>query len=258
MYNAIAQRLHLNSAARRIYTLDGALVPDIAKLENGGTYVVCCGYETFQPAKYLDPVDPAFAMEAAAPSAGPSRARSTRNRRSARTAKPKAKKPVAEQQKPSFFTPFTKAYRVVVFANGDYTHKGATIYLNSRNCRTWDQFLNEVSHAIPKYAISIRRVYNALSGQLIEKWTDLFDGINVVAAGTEPFLPRQYKVVSRDELDGKHRVQQNPHSEKPIVITLYPNGDSYHMGFNVSVTQSRFPTLDKVSVLTIPPSLIAE
>ena len=140
-----------------------------------------------------------------------------------------------------------KAYRLMVFPNGDANHRGVLLTLNYRNCRTWDQLMNEVSQGLSFYPVPIRRLYNALSGQLVEKWTDLFDGMNIVATGSEGLIWKDYKVLGREDLDRMHKVHDNPALEKPIVITVFPNGDSYYMGFNVTVTEARFSSIEKVS-----------
>jgi hypothetical protein len=41
LYNEISDRLKMGAAVRKLYTASGALVGEVAELQDGGTYVVC-------------------------------------------------------------------------------------------------------------------------------------------------------------------------------------------------------------------------
>ncbi|EPZ31610.1 hypothetical protein O9G_000089 [Rozella allomycis CSF55] len=119
-----------------------------------------------------------------------------------------------------------KGIRAIVFFNGD--------------------FMYEVSRALPHVGISIRNVFNAATYQPVLKFQDLFDGINLIATGSEPVQPKEYQLWTKDSIDKGHQLFFNPYQEKPVIIKVYPNGDPYHMGFHVSVTMLRYPTMDKL------------
>ena len=78
---------------------------------------------------------------------------------------------------------------------------------------------------------------------------DLHDGQNVVGVGYEPFRKGQFSIV---KVDGDHEQKKtNIIINDRKTITLYPNGDSYHNGWTVTIKASRYPTLKKVFLLDI-------
>lgn len=111
-----------------------------------------------------------------------------------------------------------KAFKVIVFFNGDTKHKGSIVYLNFRNCKNWDQLMEEVARSIPFVGVSIRHIFNAANYQPVTTFTDLFDGINLIASGTEPLVMTEYHLMKKEDIDKELHFAGNSHNE---VIQLF-------------------------------------
>ena len=71
----------------------------------------------------------------------------------------------------------------------------------------------EVSRALPHVGVSIRHVYNAATFQQVTRFTDLYDGVNLVATGTEPLQLIEYPIIKKEDLEKNLHNLPNPYTE---------------------------------------------
>ena len=88
----------------------------------------------------------------------------------------------------------------------------------------------------------VRKIYDASTGKRIRSLKDLEPGHNIVAASNEPFKKGNYQV--------ENLVPVIPRQKRSYsagrVVTFYPNGDSYHCGFNLTINRRRFTTFQRL------------
>ncbi|KAJ3197466.1 hypothetical protein HDU67_003721, partial [Dinochytrium kinnereticum] len=133
-------------------------------------------------------------------------------------------------------------YRVVVFANGDTANPGLKLVLNYRNCKSFDQLLTILSNLMRLKAGFVRKLYDAESGRRVQSLKDLKDGENLVAGTWEPFKRVKYPLINPN----MNQFDVKKEDDTPRPVTFYPNGDSYHHGFTITLRKSRFHSLKKL------------
>ncbi|KAJ3115930.1 hypothetical protein HDU96_010792 [Phlyctochytrium bullatum] len=234
----------VNGAVRRIHTIQGALVRDLEDLQDGGFYVATAG-EPFHRIPY--PI--VNASHAPAPAA-----HGKRKVYKSATVPPGVGTGVEEEgedggegshgkkKEVPLFGPSSKAFRVVVFANGEAAGPGLKVVLNYRNCKSYDQLLTLLSSLLRLKSGFVRKLYDAETGKRLTCLQDLKDGQNLVAGSWEPFKKVAYPLTNPNisQFDVKRE------DDTPRPVTFYPNGDSYHHGFTITLRKTRYPTLKKL------------
>jgi hypothetical protein len=86
----------------------------------------------------------------------------------------------------------SKAFRVILYENGNALTPGVRILLNHRTCQSFSQLLRLVADTM-KLQTSVRRLYNAKNGRPITNLRELEDGMSIACAGTGMFRRAQYK-----------------------------------------------------------------
>lgn len=89
----------------------------------------------------------------------------------------------------------------------------------------------------------IRKVYDATTGKRIRCLPDLHAGHNIVLVSYDAFKRMSYVV---QDLTGGVRPKRELTPGR--IVAFYPNGDSYHSGYNVTIYRKRYPTLQKVPI----------
>ncbi|KAI8854135.1 hypothetical protein BC829DRAFT_242968 [Chytridium lagenaria] len=175
----------VNGAVRRIHTLQGTPVRDLEELEDNGFYVATAG-EMFRRSVY--------------PVAGEETERKAmvgRGRRHVAGAAYEAEEGEGEKEREEkLFGPSTKAYRVIVFANGETSNPGIKLVLNHRNCKSFEQLLNVLSNLLRLKTGFVRKLYDAENGRRIQALRDLKDGQNLVAGTWETFRRVKYPLLN--------------------------------------------------------------
>ncbi|KAJ3192859.1 hypothetical protein HK101_005836 [Irineochytrium annulatum] len=242
-----------NGAVRKIYTIEGdKVVRDLSEIEDGGIYVASAG-EHYRSIPYPITSDMNVGYvpgrQAAAGGAGGGGAAPARKpvlRRGGWGVRPKEEEDSREKEKerllkdPPIFMPSSKGYRVVLYRNGDITAP-MRIVLNYRNCKSTDHLLSTVNGQMRLKSGMVRKFYDAESGRKIRNLKDISDGQTLVAAAWEAFIPARYPIVNPNL-----QLETHKEAEIPKSVTFYPNGDSYHHGFTISMTKSRYPNLKKL------------
>ncbi|KAI9139731.1 hypothetical protein BKA69DRAFT_1083941 [Paraphysoderma sedebokerense] len=238
--HSLTADLQLNTGAvRKLYTVEGIKVNALAELNHLNHYVGTSG-EAFKPIKYPIEVN----------SKDPSNHGTEQENRNVKRGWG-IKVPLliqtgkSEEEKP-IFTAASKGYRVAVFANGDDKTTAHRLVLSWRNCRTFEQLLNELTSIVRLKEGRVRKIFDAKSFKRIKFLAQLYDGQNIICSGTTENVKRvDYQLVdliNRDEVM-KNAMMSN---EVTKVITVYPNGDAYHTGINISVTKFRFKDLRRL------------
>jgi hypothetical protein len=142
------------------------------------------------------------------------------------------------KEKP-IFSPTTKAFKVMIFCNGEPTEP-IKLLLNYRNCRTFEQLVRYLSNLLRLPTGQVRRLYDATTYKRLEGLKDLQDGQNIIAVAHEALKKMNYQLV--DPLFKPPAL-----ADLPRIAQFFPNGDPYHSGISVSVTRKRFSSLSKVS-----------
>lgn len=100
----------------------------------------------------------------------------------------------------------------------------------------------------------IKKIYDAASGRRILGLKAIVDGLNLVGVALETFRPGPYGLV---KLEPEKKIEDvclyllSSKQEVRKVITVFPNGDSLHNGWTVSVKPSRYPTLKKACIFAL-------
>jgi hypothetical protein len=144
----------------------------------------------------------------------------------------------------------SKAYRVILYVNGDYLTPGVRILLNHRTCQTFGQLLRLTAETV-KIQTSVRKLYNAKNGRPITHLRELEDGMSIACAGTGSFRRVAYKpktaIDNGQAQRASHEVNvSSPKTQVRRTVNFFPNGDGQHTGFVVSIQHSRFPTVKKL------------
>ncbi|KAJ3410715.1 hypothetical protein HDV05_003461 [Chytridiales sp. JEL 0842] len=236
----ISEDLELNGAVRKIYTIEGAVVQSLENLEDGGFYVASSGAD-FKRVPYSvlsnngDQTD-AYVSDAAETQT--IRLRTTRRKRMQVANEHENR----VKEKP-LFGPASKAYRVMIFANGESTSPGQRLVLNYRNCQSFDQFLVNLSNLLRLKTGFVRKLYDAETGKRIKCLADLKDGQNIVAGSGEP-LKHLGKYQLANPCINQFDIKKE--DDTPHVVKFFPNGDGYHHGYNLTIRKSRYNNLKKV------------
>ncbi|KAI8928996.1 hypothetical protein BC831DRAFT_46103 [Entophlyctis helioformis] len=143
----------------------------------------------------------------------------------------------------AIFQPNSKAYKIIVFENGEATNPGMKMILNYRNCRGFDKMLQHISSLFVLKTGQVRKLYDAETGKRIRTMQDIHPGHNIVAGSFEPFKRVQYPLVDLDKVN--HTVKSKE-PEQTKIVTFYPNGDSYHTGLTLTISKKRFPDLSRL------------
>ncbi|KAJ3307486.1 Doublecortin domain-containing protein 2C [Blyttiomyces sp. JEL0837] len=222
----------LNGAVRRVYTMEGHLIESLDDLIDGAFYVATAG-EMFKRVRYSLKEEHETSM--ASIEDGVERRKMGFKKRfegfdGLREEPRMGEKPI--------FGPSSKAYRIVVFLNGEPGITPLKLVLNYRNCKSFDQVIMSVSSAYKK---KITKLFDT-KGRRVTSLHDLRDGQNLVAVGIENFKPASYPAINpaNSQFDIKKE------DDTPHILTFYPNGDAYHHGYTLTVKKSRFKDLKKL------------
>ncbi|KAJ3350666.1 hypothetical protein HDU83_009489 [Entophlyctis luteolus] len=222
----------LHGAVRKVYTVQGELITSLTQLRNGHSYVAVASSEVFKNVQYQVPERPGQSMLVSKTGDGGG-AGLIKLMEKKKTVKNLTK--IEEDDKP-LFTSTSKGYRVIVYLNGNDKFADLKIVLNYRNCKSFERLLASLSQIFNR---RIRRIYDAQTYTRVKCLQDLRNGQNLVVGGEhEPLLKLKYPVI--DPLmppikNAAHHIQK--------VVTFYPNGDAYHHGYQLTVKQARYPTL---------------
>ncbi|KAJ3264041.1 Doublecortin domain-containing protein 2C, partial [Borealophlyctis nickersoniae] len=238
----------VNGAVRRVYNLsNGTPVHSLDDLQDGGLYVATGG-EWFRRVPYMvAPTETAVAP----PITPGGRERRRTSVRWGGGANVRARFGISrigdegkkeKERERGIFGPTSKAYRVVVFQNGEAADPGMKVILNYRNCRTYEQLLRNLTDLL---RINVRKLYDAETGHRITNLRQLRDGQNLVAASTEPFKKIAYPIQDLVAAE-KEKATKVVEEDVPRVITVFPNGDQYHIGWTITITRRKFPTLQRL------------
>ncbi|KAL3899181.1 MAG: hypothetical protein SGCHY_002224 [Lobulomycetales sp.] len=244
LHSASKELKLLNGAVRKVYDITGKPVQSLDDIKDGAAYVATGG-EFFKRAPYLEqekiqslppkprktygsPIKPFLLASESGPATNGRKETPIFN---SNVRPPQANHPARMQ---------SKAYRVVVYVNGDAGVPGRRLLLNHRTCKSFSQLLRVVSDSV-KTQTSIRRLYNIKTGRQITRLSELSDGMSIAAAGGGGFKRVAYK--PKTPLDiGQKRVAEEPRR----VVSFFPNGDGQHAGYIVSLQASRFPNLARL------------
>ncbi|KAJ3385206.1 hypothetical protein HDU84_002402 [Entophlyctis sp. JEL0112] len=223
----------LHGAVRKIYTVQGELITGLTQLRNGHSYVAVASSEVFKNVQYQVPERPGQSMLVAKTGDGGG-AGLIKLMEKKKTVKDLTK--IEQEDDKPLFTSTSKGYRVIVYLNGNDKIADLKIVLNYRNCKSFERLLATLSQIFNR---RIRRIYDAQAYTRVRCLQDLRNGQNlVVGSEHEPLLKLKYPVI--DPLmppikNAAHHIQK--------VVTFYPNGDAYHHGYQLTVKQARYPTL---------------
>ncbi|KAJ3263592.1 hypothetical protein HDU77_010414 [Chytriomyces hyalinus] len=222
----------LHGAVRKIYTMQGEEIKDLAGIKEGQCYVAAASGELFKKVQYNIPEELGKSRLLAGAGYGGG---------AGLIKMPHTKKPFLaqdENDKP-LFSATSKGYRVVVFLNGNDKYHDLKIVLNYRNCKSFERLLMTLSQIFQR---RIRKVFDAETYERIKTLQDLKDGHNLVAA-TDYDPLKQLKYPIFDPLAAPAKVPENL---IPKVVTFYPNGDAYHHGYQLTVKKARYHTLQQL------------
>eukprot|EP00842_Homolaphlyctis_polyrhiza_P003432 jgi/Hompol1/408/HPOL_005303-RA len=236
----------VTGAVRRLYEMEGGtLVRGLDDLKDNAQYVATGG-EPLRRIVYSsnEELGQPFTLSSKnpiLPKLGEQRQRRKINRSTGGLLMqdPEIDHPPAEQP---LFGPTSKAYKILVFENGEPSDPGVRMILNYRNCKTFEQFLRHLSSLLVLKTGQVRKLYDAESGKRIRTLHDIHPGQNLVAASFEHFKRVPYPI---QNLAAPVAVVKRD-NENPRIVTFYPNGDSYHTGLTVTVIKKRFPTLARL------------
>ncbi|KAK6097267.1 hypothetical protein MT418_002890 [Batrachochytrium dendrobatidis] len=239
----------VSGAVRKLYELEtGGLVHNLDNLKDGTSYVATGG-ESLKRIEYLaneDPVAPyntrpTSSMMASKSVSSESKTRRIINRSTGGLLQETETPPLHAE--PQIFSPISKAYKIIVFENGEAFSPGLRMILNYRNCKSFEQVLRHLSTKMVLTAGQVRKLYDAESGKRIRSLNEIRPGHNLVAAAFEPFKKVQYL---KQDLSTPAPVIKHETQLHPRIVTFYPNGDSYHTGLTLTISNKRFPTLSRL------------
>lgn len=196
LHSASKELKLLNGAVRKVYDITGKPVQSLDDIKDGAAYVATGG-EFFKRAPYLEqekiqslppkprktygsPIKPFLLASESGPATNGRKETPIFN---SNVRPPQANHPARMQ---------SKAYRVVVYVNGDAGVPGRRLLLNHRTCKSFSQLLRVVSDSV-KTQTSIRRLYNIKTGRQITRLSELSDGMSIAAAGGGGFKRVAYK-----------------------------------------------------------------
>ncbi|KAH6585359.1 hypothetical protein BASA61_006897 [Batrachochytrium salamandrivorans] len=240
----------ITGAVRKLYELrSGVAVHNLDNLKDGTLYVATGG----EPLKRIDylikdkiiPINHSSQLRlGTVDKARPSELKPHRiiNRSTGGllTHDPAADLPLVEQP---IFGPTSKAYKIVVFENGETFSPGKRMVLNYRNCKSFEQVLRQLSSKMVLTTGQVRKIYDAESGQRIRSLHDIYPGHNLVVASFEPFKRVPYLKQNLSALTSAVKHEAEPH---PRIVSFFPNGDTYHTGLTVAISNKRFPSLARL------------
>ncbi|KAI8897395.1 hypothetical protein BC833DRAFT_527115 [Globomyces pollinis-pini] len=112
------------------------------------------------------------------------------------------------------FNATTKAFKVVVFENGEANNEGIRLILNHRNCKTFEQLLKFLSSLKLLKSGQVRKIYDVKTGQKLKTLKDLVHGQNLALSSFDYFKKVNYKFI-----DVTTNTTQT--KKEPDVIHLY-------------------------------------
>ncbi|KAJ3087975.1 hypothetical protein HK102_009861 [Quaeritorhiza haematococci] len=219
----------LNGAVRKVYALDGTLLHGINQIQDGGCYIATAG-ESFRKVAYQTVESGLNANRKVA-----------NDGRAKRVSQYGNEVEIKREKELPLFGPLSKAYRIIAFANGDFTSQGVRITLNYRNCKSFENVLRILDDCLKLKNGHVRKVFDAATGRRVKSLRDLQDGQAIVATASEALLQGQYRISNLYQ-----NAQEKKEEEERRVITFFPNGDSYHNGWTVLIKKNRFPSLKKL------------
>ncbi|KAI9347668.1 hypothetical protein BDR26DRAFT_854538 [Obelidium mucronatum] len=218
----------LHGAVRKVYTLQGGELTSLLQLKDGHSYVGVASGEVFKKVAYQVPEQPGKSrlLAGAGLGGGIANVKLGLNKDLGDNIGSTERLLFDENDKP-LFTNTSKGYRVVVYLNGNDKVYDLKILLTT---------LSQI------FQRRIRRIYDAQTYTRIKTLQDLHDGHNLVA-GTEfdPLVKAKYPLVN--PLVAAPKVKEH---HIPKVVTFYPNGDAYHHGYQLTVKQARYPTMQSL------------
>ncbi|KAJ3053323.1 Doublecortin domain-containing protein 2B [Rhizophlyctis rosea] len=254
----------LNGAVRRVYALDSASsapsqIRALDDLKDGGLYVATGG-EPFRRATYMINTTDVEDENTVRPAGERERRRTSVRPWGGGGASVRARfgmSRVGEEDRTKdhdrergIFGPTSKAYKVVVFENGEAANPGTKVILNYRNCRTYEQLLHYLTDHLH---LNVRKLYDAETSRRVSNLRQLRDGQNLVAAGGEglkrlPYLLENLHTIEKDKEDTEEdrKTVRGWEGDAPRVITIFPNGDPYHNGWTFTITKRKFPSLHRL------------
>ncbi|KAL7749915.1 hypothetical protein RI367_004791 [Sorochytrium milnesiophthora] len=237
-----------SGAVRKLFDTKGHKVEGLAGLADNGCYIAA-GNEPYRMVTYPVPGTSATAAASTAPDH-----RTTTHPRSQRSwgdwglkgqllVEPES----AHGEKP-IFQPTSKCYKVCIFRCGDTTAPPHKMVLGFRNCRTFEQLMNEVTLAIKLPEGRVRGLFDAQSYRRLTSLHDIHDGQNIIASGSRE-VPRKlsYKLSKLDTHDEAAASRApDPQGLRGKIITVFRNGDITDTGVKVTVTLTRFKDLKRL------------
>lgn len=242
--HALSQDVKLeNGAVRKVFSMDGKLITSLEDIVNDSLYVISNG-ESYKKAYYhLKDGDVELDLKDEDGNVIPGRLlikkRESKVSKHLTDSLKKHQQSVVEK---GIFTSTTKGFRIVVFQNGEPTRPGSVAVMNYKNCKSFDQLLLNLTSIIHLQSGYVQKVFDAETGVRLTSLDQLHDGQNLVAAGFESFRKSEYALFNPLE----KAVVLRQSEDIPRKVTFYPNGDAYHTGWIMSITNRRFSNLNKL------------
>ncbi len=203
----VSQHINLQSGAvRRIYSLNGQLIHEMRDFEDGNAYV-CSAGEEYIKIGYSSGHQHALTMN--------------------------EKSIVKIEKQGTFFDQESKGLCIYAVLN-ESIDTAKKIILNYRNCKNLEQLLSLLTVSLhAKEPIS--QVINSETKSKIVDMSEVPENAFLVAC-TRHFTDQLYKF-------------PKPHEAEIVgskIITVFPNGDAYHVGVRLTITSHKFKSFDKV------------
>ena len=208
----ISQHLNLQSGSiRMIFSLNGTIINELQGFEDGGSYV-CSHGEEF--------IDMMYGKQLAVSTNTSSKSRG---------------KEIVEDRTNSYFTQDSKSINVFAALNGS-VDEAKKFILNYRNCKNIDQLYEMLTSSLAaKEPITFIVDY---STKLKLPNLSLIQEKSCLIACTRTFNDLQYRFPLTETVGTV--------IPKSKIITVFPNGNEFHIGIKITITHHKFKTIDKL------------
>ncbi|RKP00027.1 hypothetical protein CXG81DRAFT_13724, partial [Caulochytrium protostelioides] len=208
LLNQLTETLRLsNGGVRRLYALEtGQRVTDLSEIAEGGIYVATAG-EPLKKVAYPLPqlagggrgggsdssAEDVSRGRLSRPASRPmTRSNSAHSFRFSQAEEGPRQKDAAPRDKPErYFGTTARAYRVSVFVNGEFQRPPRHLTLNHKTCKNFEDLLHTTSTLL-RLPTAVRKLYDIGTGRRLQDLTDVRDGMNLAALGTEAYKPGSY------------------------------------------------------------------